>query len=132
MVLLSACIYYISNSGIRSLVKQYKLSMPNRKASRINFLNTSSLVSTEIAAAASIKVSYGKVNERIPYNETDVYLKSTLYESSLLLLCFVLETIASLIADYLKVSYARNEKSKLRQDPITGQKVPSLIFVYNQ
>ena len=105
--------------------------MPNRKASRIHFLNISSLVFTEIAAAASIKVSYGKVNEKVPYSETDVYLKSTLYESSLLLLCFVLETVASIIAGYLMVSYARNEKSKLRQDPITGLKVPSLIFVYN-
>ena len=41
------------------------------------------------------------------------------------------DSISTLIAGHVIVLYSRDAKSNLRVDPLTGMKVPSLIFVYN-
>ena len=84
-----------------------------------------------MAASASIFLSYERVGEEIPEDKVNMFLRRTLYVNALLILCFVTETVASLIAGYLMVKYSRNEKSNLREDPVTGMEVPSLIFVFN-
>ena len=87
---------------------------------------------TEIVACASIGISYGKLGEPVPVDETAIYIKKTTIEEILFTIAFFTETLASLIAGYLIIQYSRNEKSNLREDPVTGMEVPSLIFVFNQ
>ena len=130
-VFLAAAMYWTGIMGIKALVNKFKLSMPNKRASRIHLINVTSLVLTEMAAAASIQISYGKVGQKIPEDKTETYLRRSMYEAGLLVLCMVLELAASLIAGHLIVCYAKNEKSNLTKDPVTGMEVPSLIFVFN-
>ena len=90
------------------------------------------LVVTWTAACTSTMISFGRVGEEIPEDQTTEYLKRSIYDCAFFLTAFVTETVASLIAGYLMVKYSRNEKSNLREDPVTGMEVPSLIFVFNQ
>ena len=95
-------------------------------------INITFLMLTEIVACASIGISYGKLGEPVPVDETAIYIKKTTIEEILFTIAFFTETLASLIAGYLIIQYSRNEKSNLREDPVTGMEVPSLIFVFNQ
>ena len=74
---------------------------------------------------------YSGTDKIVPTDETARYLHKSFVFELTFGIAFIFETVTSLIAGHLILLYSRDSKSDIKQDPITGMEVPSLIFVFS-
>ena len=133
-ILIAAIVYWIGTLGIHNLVKRFQMSIPNNRTTVLHVQNlTCFLLLCLIATVAQIYMimMYSGTDKIVPTDETARYLHKSFVFELTFGIAFIFETLTSLIAGHLILLYSRDSKSDIKQDPITGMEVPSLIFVFS-
>ena len=74
---------------------------------------------------------YSGDDNKIQDTDVAIYLQDSYRFEISFGAAYLFDSISTLIAGHVIISYSRDAKSNMRVDPITGLQVPSLIFVYN-
>lgn len=137
MILCSAIVYLRGLNCITDNVKRFELTIPNKRAKWLHFINMAMFVVMTILSTAteiSMLQMYGVANNYgvIESDKVERYLNRVFIFELFFTLAYVFEFIVSIIMGYLIIEYSKDNKANLYIDPITNLEVPSLVFAYNQ